>query len=156
MMWSSTKAKVIFVILCWLGVLGMLISMYATNQLRESWYAIAPLMLASLIGLFPSEKQVRAGITKDSIKAEFGIAEVRSDLGTICENTIVNGNKVFRLVESDGGYTYKTIHKMVARHADDVYKKTILIRTEKPDLFCGRGVAYPYFGLYVETGQKVS
>lgn len=93
-------------------------------------------------------------IIDKQLKAEFSLAEIRSEKGEICENTIINGDIVFKLLDSDGGYTYKTIRSMIARHSTELIGKIILLRQSNPDIMTN-GRAFPMWGLYLDTGQRV-
>ena len=154
MVWSSTKVKIGWGLFCL--VLGVGSAIYAMSQLGWSInnaYPAIPILLLGLLALLPSESQARAGITKESLKAEFGIKEIISEKGIIAEDVIVNGNLEYKLIETDGGYTNKSIYKMVKKHWQDVQGKSIVFRVETPNI--NRGTAFNEFGLYVETGRKL-
>jgi hypothetical protein len=102
-----------------------------------------------MLSLFKKKPKV----TKTSLREEFSIKEVLSDEGVICEDKVIVDDHVFQLLDTDGGYTHQTVRKMVAKHAQEVQDKVILIRAELPNL--NRGVAFTEFGLYIETGEKV-
>ena len=103
-----------------------------------------------MLGLFKR----RPKVTKTSLIGEFGIKEILSDEGVICENKVVMNNRVFQLLDTDGGYTHQTVRKMVAKHAQELRDKVILIRSELPNL--NRGVAFTEFGLYLEVGKVIN
>ena len=151
MIWSSMKVKRIWFLFCIVWIITMSVAAYLLGQLLDAWPALIFIGLLSLIGLCPKEQQAKAGITKESIKSEFDIADIRSEKGIICENTIVNGDKVFKLLDTNGGYTNKSIRKMIIRHQYELQHKSIVIRIEPPSL--GNGVAFNTYGLYVETNE---
>lgn len=153
MVWASKKVKIGWIIFCYGLVVVLLSYSYSQGNLSDEWYKTIPLLVLGALGFLPTEKGVRAGITKESLIAEFGLREVISEEGKIYEKRVVNGDREFELVDTDGGYTFKTIRKMIAKHSGEVKGKVVVIRTEAPSL-C-RGAAFPNFGLYIETGRKV-
>jgi hypothetical protein len=100
-----------------------------------------------MLGLFKGKPKV----TRTSLREEFGIKEVLSDEGVICENKVIVDDSVFQLLDTDGGYTHQTVRKIVGKHALEVQDKVVLIRTELPSL--NRGVAFTEFGLYLKIGE---
>ncbi|KKN50913.1 hypothetical protein LCGC14_0627780 [marine sediment metagenome] len=155
MVWSSTKIKIGWGLFCLVVGAGSAIgAMYQLGWSINNAYPVIPILLLGLLALLPSESQSKAGITKESLKAEFGIKDIVMEKGIIAENVIVNGDLEYKLIETDGGYTNKRIYKMVKKHWQDVQGKSVVIRVEAPNI--NRGVAFNEFGLYVATGRIVT
>lgn len=154
MVWSSTKIKIGWGVFCYglIAIIACIMLAHGEFSINALLPAI-PIALLGLLALFPSEQQAKAGITKETLISEFGLKNIISEQGVICESKIINDNLEFELLDSDGGYTNKTIRNMLKKHQLEVQGKSVVIRVETPNL--NRGTAFNNFGLYVETGKVV-
>lgn len=154
MVWSNTGVKIGWGVFCFGLILFIALMESLHNQLTiENMLPAIPIALLGLLSLLPSEQQAKAGITKESLIAEFGLKSIASEQNVISEDKIINGNQEYSLIETDGGYTNKTVRNMLNKHQLEVQGKAVVIRIETPSLNTGR--AYNNFGLYVETGRMV-